>query len=656
MPFVVRVEEGTLDRAVYHIAVLVDPASKRPRWNDKVVMNLGGGSALHHVQRAPANPKGAGSDSSYNPYDNVGELHALGRGFIVATSGFSATSRVHDEVLTTEAIYMVKQRIATAYGPIRYTIGSGCSGGSIQQNIGASGYPGIYDGIQVSCTLSDSVTVLRMVADCHLLVHYFDTKSPQLWGDASQQAAVTGFKDISNCHAWEALFANLLDPSSRNCSADAPPCSVGGISNASSPNACGRPAAEIYNPATNPAGLRCDAFDYQMAIWGPRPPSVWGEVERRLDRGFARRPYDNVGVQYGLQALHDGKITPAQFADLNANIGGLGIDYDIQPQRMVADPGAIDIAFRSSQVFDARPHDDIPILDMRAYSETGDVHNTYHSYVNRARLEAANGDADNQVIWTYPATSPPLPIPGPDLRAEGLRVMDQWLANIERDTSSAPLRDKVRRDKPADAKERCFGFAGPIVAPGAQETDVSVCRALSPGAEPRIVAGEPWRLDVFKCRLKPLQRGDYPVTFSDEDWAKLVQAFPDGVCDYSRPGVGTRRSEPWMSYGGDGPRSLGAAPRSLADSAGLPSTRRCLSRRSFRIRLRARGRRIRSARVWVNGRRVKVQRRGRRLTARVDLRGLTKRTVRVKVRVVTRSGRRIVDDRRYRTCRPGRRS
>src|SRR5678816_2367188 len=37
--------------------------------------------------------------------------------------------------------------------------------------------------------------------------------------------------------------------------------------------------------------------------------------------GYARSPWDNVGVQYGLQALHDGKITPAQFLDLNANVG-----------------------------------------------------------------------------------------------------------------------------------------------------------------------------------------------------------------------------------------------------------------------------------------------------------------------------------------------
>ena len=37
--------------------------------------------------------------------------------------------------------------------------------------------------------------------------------------------------------------------------------------------------------------------------------------------GFARQTWDNVGVQYGLQALSDGNITPAEFLDLNARSG-----------------------------------------------------------------------------------------------------------------------------------------------------------------------------------------------------------------------------------------------------------------------------------------------------------------------------------------------
>jgi hypothetical protein len=38
--------------------------------------------------------------------------------------------------------------------------------------------------------------------------------------------------------------------------------------------------------------------------------------------GWARQTWDNVGVQYGLGALHDGGITPEEFLDVNAYVGG----------------------------------------------------------------------------------------------------------------------------------------------------------------------------------------------------------------------------------------------------------------------------------------------------------------------------------------------
>ena len=52
---------------------------------------------------------------------------------------------------------------------------------------------------------------------------------------------------------------------------------------------------------------------------------------------------------------------------------------------------------------------------------------------------------------------------------------------------------------------------------------------------PRTAAGSPLTLDVVKCRLKPLSRGDYGVAFTDAQWAQLQAAFPTGVCDYAQP-------------------------------------------------------------------------------------------------------------------------
>ena len=90
----------------------------------------------------------------------------------------------------------------------------------------------------------------------------------------------------------------------------------------------------------------------------------------------------------------------------------------------------------------------------------------------------------------------------------------------------------------------------------------------------------------------------------------------------------------------------GREPFAAASPGGAVLPRTCASRRSFVIRL-ARG--LASARVYVNGRRVRTLR-GSRLRARVDLRGLPRGRFVVRVVGRTSSGRTVVRQRAYRTC------
>jgi hypothetical protein len=84
--------------------------------------------------------------------------------------------------------------------------------------------------------------------------------------------------------------------------------------------------------------------------------------------------------------------------------------------------------------------------------------------------------------------------------------------------------------------------------------------------------------------------------------------------------------------------------------------KRCLSRRSFKIRLKEPpGDALESATVFVNGKQVEV-RRGRRLTAPVSLKGLPKGRYTVKIVATTVLGETITGKRRYRTCVKRRRS
>src|SRR5206468_639922 len=110
----------------------------------------------------------------------------------------------------------------------------------------------------------------------------------------------------------------------------------------------------------------------------------------------------------------------------------------------------------------------IPIIDVRSYLDfvpavgLVDVHNSYHSRVNRARLIAANGNAANQVIVTV-ATAGSLGIDLSD-RTSPLSIvsqqlfdlMDEWLANIARDDGPGKQAKKVARNKPAQLVDSCY--------------------------------------------------------------------------------------------------------------------------------------------------------------------------------------------------------
>jgi hypothetical protein len=100
--------------------------------------------------------------------------------------------------------------------------------------------------------------------------------------------------------------------------------------------------------------------------------------------------------------------------------------------------------------------------------------------------------------------------------------------------------------------------------------------------------------------------------------------------------------------------ALPAAPPKLevlpASAIRFPSTRRCVSRRAFRIRLRKlKGVVYKSAVVTLNGKALPTVR-GRRLTSGIVLKGLPKGRWTVKIVATTTDGRTISGKRKYRTC------
>ena len=168
MKYIVRVERGVMNRAIYDMAVLFDPSSAAAdgglaAWNRKLLWSFGGGSGTPYKQFAP---------NSTWQID-----YALARGYLVAVSAHTDQQLNSNHAVAAETVMMGKEHIIERYGEINYTIGTGCSGGSIMQLQLASRYPGLLDGIQPSCTYPDSYSTGMEVGDCVMLDSYF--ASPQ---------------------------------------------------------------------------------------------------------------------------------------------------------------------------------------------------------------------------------------------------------------------------------------------------------------------------------------------------------------------------------------------------------------------------------------------------------------------------------------------
>jgi hypothetical protein len=191
----------------------------------------------------------------------------------------------------------------------------------------------------------------------------------------------------------------------------------------------------------------------------------------------------------------------------------------------------------------------VPIVNIRYWDENG-YHTSIEDQVVRARLNRDTGSSDNHVQVTS--------VIGKQANIRPFDMLDRWLAAIEADHSAASAAQKVRTDKPADLVDTCVIQASNV-------TNTQRCQSEYPHySKPRLVAGGPLTEDALKCQLRPANRADYPVQMTTSQFARLLNIFPSGVCDWSMPGVDASAPRgPWQSFA-DGPdgRPLGPPPTS----------------------------------------------------------------------------------------------
>ena len=573
VPYIVRVERGTMNRGIYDIAVLFDPtkswssgAAPQAQWNGKIFYQFGASTGQPRRQ----------SRSSSNWTNDM----ALSRGYLVAQSSMTDSALNSNRVSMSETVMMMKEHVGDRYGPVKLTMGSGCSGGSINSNMNASIMPGNLDGITISCAYPDSETTGIEVADCTLLAEAYN--KPQwtaLQAGLTQaqinakKAAVNGHPDQTGCHGWYNAFGsngkvgNYVQRGVQNSATG-----VTGPLTTATTNNCQMPPAGVYDPVTNPNGPRCHAWDWAASIFGRTANDLSADPNDRR----ARETRDNLGVQYGLKAMLSGAISPEEFVTLNEIIGGSDKDSNFQTGRNVADREALDIAYRAGIVMSGRQYAKTAVIDLRGWDDAGTsppgipIHYQWRSFSIRDRLDREYGDHGNQVIWWF--TNGLVPSgPSASLTLEAFVAMDQWLTNLKADTSHRRIEDKVRRARPAGVADFC------LITGGARITPLSACEAadqavIGPavttrfkvGSSPRQVAGGPLSENILKCRLKPLNSADYsPIVLSSVQLARLSAVFPGGVCDWSKDGVGQQRARSPRDYSdGPGGESLSSEPDS----------------------------------------------------------------------------------------------
>ena len=531
-----RLELGTVDRGEYSVLAYFDPAAQawtpwapQKGWNGKLLWKFGASASGNRFQQSPGT--------------SVFDANALAAGFIVANGQLTNHNDNNNELLAAEQMMMIKEHIIDTYGEIRYTMSDGGSGGSMMQTVIASVMPGLLQGIQTGVSYPDAVSTWIETRDCGLLGQFYQTAAGATFSTA-ERAAVEG-KPNAYCNAWIGSFLNPQVPTRpANCGT-------------------GFPAALVYDPLIRPNGVRCSIHDMMVNIFG-----TIVDTDRNTK---PKIPYDNVGVQYGLQALKSGTVTAEKFVQVNETVGaydtdmnwtaGLAATPTVPAPRFRALPDVYPQIYKSGLLDKAANLAKVTIIDLRP--DFGpDIHQPWRSMQKRARLDATNGTHANHVIRGTGVTT------GAALTAQAFKMTDRWLTAIEADKSTATLESKVVANKPADVHDGCYATSGTTDADLATELAITdaACPIAAPllQTSPHIVAGGPLSEDIFKCQLKlfdPASTDYGGVVFSAAQITRLRAVFPDGVCDWAKPGVGqTSQWVPTSFMSGPAGTTIEAAP------------------------------------------------------------------------------------------------
>ncbi|MEM7281837.1 MAG: DUF6351 family protein [Pseudomonadota bacterium] len=567
--FVVRVETGTINRFIYNIVLLrgdneslVNP--KPTFWNKRLIYQFRGGVGIGRRQGR--------IESNHIPRRRINQI---AKGYAVVYSSGNQTSNHYNSQLAEDTVLRVKRQFEALYGVPDYTVGIGGSGGAIQQYLIAQNNPGVLDALIPLYSYPDMVTQTSYGLDCELLEHFFDVtdKENTRWQQWSQRSLVEGLNardDLPNTFSRILTASSLLNFRW--------PVSTTGLSECV--NGWRGAAPLINNPRYAHFIDRFVKDLHHQVNW-----SYWDNLRHVYgtdEYGFGNSTFDNVGVQYGLKALRSGDLSVQEFLRVNKFVGSWKHPRYMQGERYWRQTGARsnlqDVSpwshhnMRLSESGDPAPRQqgsldamraayahgqvflglvDVPVIDFRHYLEPDlDMHHVVASFASRQRIRKTMGRTDHHLIWIAHKDHNAIP--------RAFDVIDAWMENIRQNPESAP--GDVR---PITAMDSCFDNEGEVIAVGDTVWDgdwndkpLGECSEVYPSfSTSRMMAGEGVAGNIFKCALQPvsraIERGVYGSVDISGYRTELETIFPDGVCDYTKPGYAFPKFTPIDSMSGE---------------------------------------------------------------------------------------------------------
>lgn len=565
VPYLVRHERGVINRFIYSVSMLAteqevtegqpgDPDNQL--WNGRLLFQFQGGVGIGHSQ-------GRYDERGARARAIKGDPDRLGMGYAVIYSTGTVTGDHYNLLVGGRTAVAVKDHFVATHGEPDYTVSLGGSGGGIQQYVYAQNHPELLDALVPQRSYPDMTTQTIHVGDCALLDRWMDLEAEDagFWADWDNREILQGLNSIEgylgdNAEALngakDLLQAQLgIDLPRQTGSSECLEGWLGLLPLAMNP---------VYGDETNWELLGDQVDQIERTHWDDAREAYGTDPAT----GYARVPWDNVGVQYGLRAVADGELTPEQFLEVNAEVGGWkdtpdmvaeGVPFeelttvlgriaaergisvqevaiglatgaipfhelfdpwslrnamlspdggDTPAPRRTGDLEAIANVYDSGLVFRGALPREIPIIEARDYLEhVLDMHNTHQSFAVRQRLLDGQGHHDGQVIW-FLDTDDNGDGPTDAFTHEALDTIAQWQANLAADPSLS-----VAEAAPALAADRCLAADGTEIARGdgvwagiLDDAPEGACaQAFELHSTSRIEAGGPISGDIYKCHL-----------------------------------------------------------------------------------------------------------------------------------------------------------